>query len=250
MKKTIILSFLAANSLVLSNISQADVLFSDNFNSYTNGNLVGQGGWAAHSAAGANPVQVSNGSIAIQQPSGSAEDVNHSLGATLGAGDTWYYSMNVDVTSSSTLVYFAMLLQGTGNFEGKLFVAPSTVGGDFVFGITGSASTAPTTWATGLSFGSDYQVVVAYDFDTTNATLWVDPTSQSSTSVNNTGSFDDAATAIAFRQSGGGSVETIDNVIVGTTFDDVVPTGTPEPSSIALAALGGMGCLFMLRRKC
>jgi hypothetical protein len=248
MKKIVILSLLAVNSLILSNISQASVLFSDNFSSYTNGNLVGQGGWAAFSAAGSTPVQVSGGSISLDQGAGSREDVDHDLGATLGTGDTWYYSMNVDVTANSSLVYFAMFLQGTGNFEGKLFVAPSTVGGDFVFGITGSASAAPTTWGTGLSFGTDYQIVVSYDFDTTNATLWVDPTSQSSTSVSNIGSFDDAATAIAFRQgTGSTSIQTIGNLIVGTTFGDVTPA--PEPSSIALATLGGLGYLIALRRK-
>ena len=48
--------------------------------SYADGNLVGNGGWAAHSGAGNSPVQVSGGQITLNQGSGSREDVNRSIG--------------------------------------------------------------------------------------------------------------------------------------------------------------------------
>jgi hypothetical protein len=248
MKKKSVLFVAAILTVFGIKQSQADVLYSDDFNSYANGNLDVQGGWLSQSASNSTPVQVSGGAISLDQGSGSREDVNHPLGATMGIGDTWYYSFDATVTGDSSLVYFAMFLQGASNFEGKLFVAPSTVGSDFVFGITGSASSAPTTWGTGLSFGTDYKVVVSFDYDTEVSTLWVNPTSVSSTSVNNTGTFQDPATAIAFRQATGAtSVETIDNLIVGTTFADVVPT--PEPTTLALAAVGGLAGLAAIRRK-
>ena len=87
MKKIVVL-FVLSFVLLGINQSQANILFSDNFNSYSPGNLVGQGGWAAHSAAGLTPVQVSGGTISLVQGSGSREDVNHDLGAIMGAGDT------------------------------------------------------------------------------------------------------------------------------------------------------------------
>lgn len=246
MKKFVVVSLLSFGLWGIGQ-SQASVLFSDNFNSFSPGNLVGQGSWAAHSAAGVTPVQVSGGTISLDQGAGSREDVNHVLGATMGPGDTWYYSFDATVSADSSLVYFAMLLQGTSNFEGKLFVAPFA-GSDFTFGVSGSASTGETTWATGLNFGTTYKVVVSFNYDTEVATLWVNPTSQASTSINNTGSFQDAATAIAFRQATGStSVQQIDNLIVGTTFNDVVPV--PEPSTLALGLVGGFAGLVALRRK-
>ncbi len=253
MNKLPVYFFTGIVAIVSVHTTKADVLFSTNFNGYADGNLVGQDNWAAHSGAGNKPVQVSGGAITLQQSSGSGEDVNHDLGATMGAGDNWFYSFDVTVNGSSAENYFAMFLQGTGNFEGKLFVEPFT-GSDFTFGISGSASTVAagaSTWATGLNFGTDYKVVVGFDYDSEVATLWVDPTSESSPSISNTGSFQDAATAIAFRQSSPTSdnSQTIDNLIVGTSFSDVVPAAAPEPSTLALAALGGVTCLFGFRRR-
>ena len=250
MKKIVALSVLSFGLLGI-NQSRADILFSDNFNSYSPGNLVGQGSWAAHSGAGAKPVQVSGGAITLQQSAGSGEDVNHALGATMGAGNTWYYSFDVTASGSSAEVYFAMFLQGTSNFEGKLFVEPFA-GSDFTLGISGSASTGPTTWGTGLSFGTDYRVVVAFNYDTKLASLWVNPTSEASPSVSNTGSFQDAATAIAFRQATptSNSSQIIDNLVVATSFQEALTgVSVPESSSLALILIGGLAGLVALRRK-
>jgi hypothetical protein len=251
MKKIVVVSLLSFGLWGICQ-TQASVLFSDNFNSYSPGNLVSQGGWAAHSAAGIKPVQVSGGAITLQQSSGSGEDVNHNLGATMGAGDTWYYSFDVTVAGSGAEDYFAMFMQGTSFFEGKLFIEPFT-GSDFTFGVSGSASTGPTTWGTGLNFGTDYRIVVSFDYNTELATLWVNPTSVASPSISNTGTFQDAATAIAFRQATPASIssQTIDNLVVATSFQEALTgVSVPEPTSLALGLVGGLAGLVALRRKC
>ena len=249
MNKIVVSLFSGFLSFAVVQTIKADILYSTDFNSYTDGNLVGQDAWAAFSGAGNKPVQVSGGAITLQQSAGSGEDDSHDVGATLGAGSTWYYAMDVTVSSSSSLVYFAGLLQGTANYEGKLFVVPSISGGDFSFGVGGSTSTAPAVWGTGLSFGTTYQVVVGFDFDTSTATLWVDPTSEASSSVSDVGAFQDAATAIAFRQATPTTAnsQVIDNLIVATSFNDIIPV--PEPSSLALMACSGVACLLAFRRR-
>jgi hypothetical protein len=250
MKKIVVISVLSFGLLGI-NQSQANILYSDNFDSYTSANLVGQGGWAAHSGAGAKPVQVSGGAISLQQSSGSGEDVNLPLGATMGAGDIWYYSFDLTASGSSAEVYFAMFLQSTSNFEGKLFIEPFS-GSDFTLGISGSASTGPTTWGSGLSFGTDYRVVVGFNYATELATLWVKPTSDASPSISNTGSYQDAATAIAFRQAtpSSSSSQIIDNLVVATTFQEALTgVSVPEPSSLVLVLVGGLAGLVAWRRN-
>jgi len=243
MKKIVVVSLL---SFVLWGTchSQAGVLFSANFDGYANGNLVGQDNWAAHSAAGLVPVQVVNGAIVLNQGSGSREDVNHDLGATMGAGDTWYYSFDASVSGGNTSVYFAMFLQGTTSFVGRLYVTPFS-GSDFTFGLGGSS--LASTWASGFSFNTVNKIVVSYDYSSQIATLWVNPTSPSSTSITYNTTFSDAISAIAFRQAAGNSSQTIDNLVVGTSFNDVVPV--PEPSTLALGLVGGLAGLVALRRK-
>lgn len=249
MKKLLFLSTIVlAVSLVKS---QADILYQDDFNSYADGNLVGQGGWAAHSGAGNKPVQVSAGTITLEQSAGSGEDVNHDLGATMGAGDKWFYSFDVSVSGSDSTVYFAHFLAGTF-YDGKLYVTPST-GPDFTFGLGSSSSSTAVNWASDLSFNHNYQVVLAYDYDSGDSTLWVDPTSEASTSITYDGSYSDAVTAMAFRQASPSSdnYQAIDNLVVATTFQEAL-TGVPvpEPATTALAALGGLALIGMGLKRC
>jgi hypothetical protein len=247
MKKIVVLSVL---SLFIVGIpqSRASILYSDNFNSFSDGNLVGQGSWTAHSGAGSIPVLVSGGAISLNQGSGSREDVNVPVGATMGVGDTWYYAFDATVSGGSTAVYFAMFMQGTSNFEGKLFIEPFT-GYDFTFGISGGSETV-VNWGSGLTFGTDYRVVVSFNYDTKFSQLWVNPVSMASPSISTTGNFQNAATAFAFRQAAGNSSQVIDNLVVATSFQEAFTgVAVPEPSTFALAIAGGLACLAALRRK-
>lgn len=103
---------LLASFLLLVNVAPSfgDILLTENFN-YADGNLVPNGGWAAHSGAGANPVQVVSNAIVLSQGAGSREDVSRALGATLSSGTTFTYTFDVAVNDSAaaSTMYFAHL---------------------------------------------------------------------------------------------------------------------------------------------
>lgn len=221
--------------------ANAAVLVSDSFN-YANGNLIGNGAWAAHSGAGSNPVQVSAGTIVLSQGSGSREDVNLAAGAILGVGETWYAGFDMKSSGGTASVYFAHFIQGTSGFDARVFVTAPTAGGNYTVGFS-SSSTIAATWATDLNFGEWNRIIISYSRGTGEARLWINPVNQASTNLMYTSPFANTAMeGIAFRQAAGDSTQMIDNVILGTTFADVVPT----PGPAAIMALAG---LSIVRRQ-
>ena len=235
----------AAATLVASP-ARATVLASDTF-TYPDGVLtaVSGGAWTAHSGTGSVPVMVSGGTISTVQGSGSREDVNTPLGVTQGAGDTFYGGFDVTVSGGSTATYFAHFKDDGTGFNGRIFVAPPTAGGDYTFGISDVASSPDVTFATDFSFGTTYRPVVAYNYDTGISTLTVGGASISSTTADPS----QTMTQFAFRQAAGNSVEVIDNLITATTFAEALGGTTPavpEPTAMAVLGLGG---LTLLRRR-
>lgn len=228
----------------------ATTFWTETFESYNVGNLVPQDSWVSHSGQTGIPVAVilDNGptypgekAIYAVHGGSSRQDVNKPLGDTMAAGDKWYAGFDVKVTGPiGGSDYFAHFLQGTSNFGAKTGVAAFEDG--FQFTLTnGSGSTPTQFWATKLALGTWYRVITSYDFDSGMSELWVDPIDSSSTKISGSWFAGNAMTAYAFRQGGNSTAgQTVDNVIVGTSFAEVLP----EPSSIMLLALG-----LLLRRR-
>jgi len=251
MKKTI-LSILIAAVTVAS--SQAQLLYDHNLYSWTAGNIVGQNTWAAHSGAAAVPIQVtSNGAVTLVQGANSREDVNFNIG-TLQSNTTYYFGMTHSLIASTTptTTYFAHFLGSTSIFSARLFVASTGTNGQYTLGLSnaGSSPDAGLTWSTPLLNGTSYNLIIGYNTANGIASLWVDPTSISSTSISTAISTPPVLQAIALRQGSGNTTHTITDMAAGTNFDSVLQA-IPEPSSSMLMVLGAGALVGIrsLRRK-
>jgi hypothetical protein len=114
---------------------------------------------------------------------------------------------------------------GTLNFRGRVFSSSqSAPAGQFRLGVANTAAAIATNGLhpTFLTTNQTYKVVTRYNTATAETTLWVNPASESSTSVSAT---DAAANApvfsYAFRQDSGIGTFTVDDLKVGTEFTDV-----------------------------
>lgn len=241
-RKSTSLAVLAFSALAAVS-SQGAVLYNSSDFSFTDGDIVGQDNWAAHSAAASVPVQVNvAGEITLTQGSGSREDVN--VGVTpIAVGQTYYYGFDMVVSGGSTNVYFAHFKDSAFDFTTRLFLTAFT-GSDFTLGLSASSSNPDVTWATGLDFGTLYRVIGSYSADDQLTRVWVNPVDESSTSISFTDSAAAAVSAFALRQASGNSTQIVSNVIVATTFNEAAII--PEPTA---ALLGGLGLLTLLRRR-
>ena len=254
--------FLVALGLVIGSIAMAapvsaQVLLSDNF-AYTNGNLVGQGGWELTGTAAPNPIQVTSSSVALG-PTG--QDANENFTSVANSGSV-YYGIDATISAARTGDYFAHVAQaGTSNFFARLFVR--TAAGGFQFGIANGNGT-PTYGTTALSLDQEYRVVARYDFvaGAANDTvaLFVGPMSATEgmntpyiDTVNNGGTNLDAVSIGEFnlRQGGANSSPTlfVDDLIVATDFASVVILPVPEPATALAAGAAGLGLAGLARRR-
>lgn len=226
-------------------LGHATVLIDEPF-TYANGALttVSGGLWSAFSGAGTNPLQVVSGAVPIGT---TGEDDLRVTGSTLGSGESLFASIDVSVSGGNGTSYFATFATvGGGSFTSRVFVT-SFSGSDFTFGLRTSAGSAPVTWGAGLTFNTIYKVAVAYEYDTGISRLWVNPTTEMSTSISDTGNTSSNVGSFVLRQGGGNGVQTVDNLKVATTFGEVV--AIPEPSTVVMLGVGLAGVLFAARRR-
>lgn len=117
---------------------------------------------------------------------------------------------------------------------------------------TSGGNAASSTGQT-LSFGTTYFLVAKFDVTATTLDFWFNPTpggtlgaaTVSLTSAQlPTAGLGFSYIALLGGNSGGA---TYDEIRLGTTYADVAPI--PEPSTLALALLGGLGAMGMIRRR-
>ncbi|GAB3942014.1 hypothetical protein GCM10028805_06090 [Spirosoma harenae] len=202
--------------------------------------------WSAHSGTGTSlsatasnltypGLVTAGGAVTVTGGSGSREDANRPISATINSGSV-YASMLLNVgTAPTTEDYFFHFMPPTGvsDFYARLFVKAS--GGGFQLGII--RSTGTVSYATPvLSTGTTYFIVVKYTFvaGATNdiASLFVSPTLGASepttpgASYSATGGEATSLSRIALRQGGNTYNVLTDYIRVGTTWESVTSGST------------------------
>ena len=245
MKKVVALLVVFATNPAL-----AEVLVSDDFP--TNGTLTGQtpavgGIWTLQSGT-ANQIQVVNNRV--QLTDANSEDSESGFGSTISTGSL-YFGMNLSLADPGS--YTGTDFEYFAHFSGSAFTARIDIAAFSASGYRPGVATTSTggkaTWGFDLSYGTDYRMVVGYDFTTGLTSLWIDPTAITDTSVTSTS----AVTGITldtfnFRQSSADPNQalSIGSLRVATDFAAVVP----EPSTYAMLALAGAGFAgYVIRRR-
>jgi len=242
--KKVTIAVLALAALALAVPGFAATLMSESF-SYPDGDLtaVSGGNWANHS--GTTDIQVISGKAEVS--TARSGDDNRVFGAQ-GPAATTYACFEATVTSftapsaGSGETYIAHFKNASTGFRCRVFVAPAAGGGAFRFGVTVSSTNIDpavanfgTYWATDGALNVPYRIAMKYDDAAGVATIWVDPVSEASTSVSSSTSSSNPIAgadiqAFALRQSNEDSSNftvLVDDIVVGTTFDDVCPNPTP-----------------------
>lgn len=231
---------LIAIAITAATTARADIVFSDGF-TYPDGNLVGTTGSPWSTVTGTGAAVVNNGQLELSRSR--EEDVSVSLpgGPYLSTGPTQTifasFTVLFSALPSNLGSYFAIL--NTSGARCRVWAATTNAAdGTFRLGVGNSTSANANSGQipTDLSLDTSYKVVVRYDLQTGVSTIWLNPTSESDSSVDATDST--SATTIstfAFRQTGGIGVMLIDDLIVGTAFADVVGGDLP-PTISAIAS--------------
>lgn len=227
--------------------ASAVVLVSETF-SYPDGNITDQAAWSSFDGS-TSFVQIASGEAVVTHGGGSREDVTTTF-TDLTTGTVYAgFDFSVDDLgapySGTDAEYFAHFEAGT--FVGRVDIGAPASTGDFSVGLATFSGTADVLFPTDLSFDVVYRAVVAYDIDEDQATLWIDPVSEASTSV--VGADGTASLTVSgfnLRQSNSSEDESVrvDNLVIATSFDEALVI--PEPASVGLFIAGG---LLVARRR-
>ena len=170
--------------------ASASVLVRDDFS--TNGNLVGStpdvgGAWVAHSGT-TGPITVSQGAITVS--SASAEDCNSNFTA-VSAGSV-YAGMDLNypapsTTTGTSFTFFTHFMPGTGSVYVCRVYPTGHTNTSYKLAISAGGTEVTTATAETLAYGTTYRLVYSYVIATKKCSLWVNPTSEASTSILSSG---------------------------------------------------------------
>jgi hypothetical protein len=234
MNKTIARILLAVFAVTMPLLAHATLLFSDSLN-YANGLIETDGLWYCYSpttpdydAFVTNDLLILNGSHydSVAAPTN---------GISNPVADVVYASFTINVSQlpSTSGGYFCTFLDVSNNTAAHVFIDTknTSVPGTYRLGIANYATSINAAGATNfpmdLATGITYQVVMNWDeVNGLGATLWVNPSSAGDLNVYGNDGTNSVylqtmpVATIGFSQFTG--VEAIGNVMIGTSFGDVM----------------------------
>ena len=228
--------------------ANAAFVLNDNFNSYSDGNLSGQGGWTA-TAAAATPMQVAGGADKYVQLGTSGQDEYKAFSSVVAHndGDSLATSLTLNVSAAqATGDYFSHLSDPAGtttNFYQRLFAKSSGAG--YVLGMLAASTGTPGYGTTVLNFNQEYDIDVVWSFVTglKNDTFDIKVDGGAYLAY-----VWDAASAAEPANIGAANLRqgNAANAATAQVDDYTVDSIVPEPASLGLLA---MGALFAARRR-
>ena len=214
------------------------ILLDESF-AYTNGPLtiVSGGTWSQHS--GATPEQVNVVNEEVNLTFGETEDVNRTLaGQPYGPGgptNHFYARFTARVTALPTSggAWFASFKDtSSSGFRCRVFLLTADAAdGQFRVGLsTANNNSATVTNTTGLSPNVPFTIVMRLANTNSEARLWVNPSAEDDSSIvtaEAASSF--TVAAVALRQNTGMGTLSVDDLVVGTSFSDVISSEPVPP---------------------
>ena len=228
--------------------SQATPIISESFD--VDGALTSYTDWSAFTGNTANPVQAFDGVATLIQRVGIAgQDVALDF-TDQGSTDITYAGFYLTILGGATVSATDSRLFGFNDDDGsdatgRTFLKATA--DDYTLGIATDGGAPAQTWATDLSFDTQYRVVLGYDAGTGQSSLWVDPTSEGDTSIFGGGTTSQIVGNFEMAQRGDHTADmVIDDLVISATFDEA--SLVPEPGTFALLLLGSVA-VFARRRQ-
>jgi PKD repeat protein len=236
--------------------------FYDDFSTFASGNLVGQRGWTQLGTISSSAIQIAGGQAGFTgglTANSQTAYKNFSL-----TNETVFYGLTLTVTNAPNtngVPYFVTLYSssnGTGNAAFRLAAeSPNAARTNYVLGvkITPAANDPVTFGSNGLSYGTQYRVIVEAVAGGTNAIIYVNPTSgilgaQTAYTNNTVASGITTVGSVAIAQQGSGTIPSAGGLIgkfvvadnFGLVYTDLLgapvasfsasPTNGPAPLAV------------------